>query len=60
MNEGEARAIDAAHCWALAETAYSMEEAYNLYREARTICVALGGPYASLVSIGMYQGKRDA
>lgn len=56
MNENEARAIDAAHCWALAETAPTMEEAYNLYREARTIIVALGGPRASLVSIGMCQG----
>ena len=45
-------AIDAAHCHALAEIAPSAGEAYDLWRESRAIVVAIGGPYASLTSIG--------
>jgi hypothetical protein len=47
-----ATAIDAAHCHALAEIEPSDAKAYALYQESRAIIVAIGGPYASLVSIG--------
>lgn len=48
--------IDAAHCHALAEIAYNDTEGYALWRESRAIILAIGGPHASLVSIG---GARE-
>ncbi len=45
-------AIDAAHCFALAETAPTFADAYRLWQESYEMVKAIGGPYASLVSIG--------